>query len=628
MPAMARSRRMQAGWSSIKVPSLVALAVVGVGVLPAPAVASLTFRKAAAFTGGAPNSVAIGDLNGDGKRDLAVANGSGNVSVLLGTGAGAFGPATDSAVGANASSDPVSVAIGDLNGDGKRDLAVANVDLLSSGSDSVSVLLGTGSGTFDAATNLAVGSSPVSVAIGDLNGDGKRDLAVANSSGSVSVLLGTGTGTFGAATDFAVGASPRSVAIGDLNGDGKPDLAVANFGSFSVSVLLGTGSGTFGAATNYAVGQFPLSVAIGDLNGDGKPDLAVANRSSDNVSVLLGTGAGTFGAATNFALDSAPASVVIGDLNGDGKLDLALAASGVGSGADNVSVLLGTGTGTFSTPTDFAVGNAPFSVAIGDLNGDGEPDLATANSGSEGVSVLLNAPTADPSVGSLTFGASAPVSEGTVSAPQSVTLANNGSAPLVIQGFAFSGADPADFLISSDTCHAAVQPGGSCLLAVRFVPQAQGGRSASLTALTNAQTPPTISLAGTSGPPLQGTTGPTGPAGSAGLPGPTGPGGPRGSVGPTSTPIRRPDTRIGHGPAHTTKQRLAKFSFSSDKPGSHFECKLDKGRFKRCTSAFKHKVNPGKHVFQVRAIDAAGNVDQTPARYVWRVTALRRHTAH
>src|SRR5437588_211566 len=144
--------------------------------------------------------------------------------------------------------------------------------------------------SFSPATNFAVGSRPHSVVIGDLNGDGKPDLAVANAfSHTVSILLGTGTGSFEAATDFAVGSNPYSVAIGDLNGDGKPDLATANVGSNTVSILLGTGTGSFGAATDFAVGLTPLSVAIGDLNGDGKPDLATTNVGSTNVSILLNT---------------------------------------------------------------------------------------------------------------------------------------------------------------------------------------------------------------------------------------------------------------------------------------------------------------------------------------------------
>jgi thiamine pyrophosphokinase len=333
-------------------------------------------------TGTVPASLAIGDFNGDGKSDLAVANFStNNISILLGTGIGTFGAATNFGVG----TAPRSVAIGDFNGDGKSDLAVANDN-----SNNVSILLGTGTGTFGAATNFAAGTQPFSVAIGDFNGDGKSDLAVANfnfSSNNVSILLGTGTGTFGAATNFAVGANPESVAIGDFNGDGKSDLAVANFGSNNVSILLGTGTGTFGAATNFAVGTNPSSVAIGDFNGDGKSDLAVANQNSNNVSILLGTGTGTFGAATNFATGTVPASVAIGDFNGDGKSDLAVAIYAT----NNVSILFGTGTGTFGAATNFAVGSGPAFVATGDFNGDGRTDLAVANNNSSNVSILLNA---------------------------------------------------------------------------------------------------------------------------------------------------------------------------------------------------------------------------------------------
>jgi hypothetical protein len=227
---------------------------------------------------------------------------------------------------------------------------------------------------------------PYSVAIGDLNGDGNPDLAVANmGSNTVSVLLGTGTGNFGAKTDFATGNGPYSVAIGDVSGDGKLDLVTANNSSSTVSVLLGTGTGSFGAKTDFATGAGTVFVAIGDLNGDGKPDLAVANFYSNTVSVLLGTGTGSFGVKTDFASGTNPASVAIADLNGDGKPDLAVA----NFGSNAASVLLGTGTGSFGAKTDFATGGAPYWVAIRDLNGDGKPDLTVANRGSGTVSVLL-----------------------------------------------------------------------------------------------------------------------------------------------------------------------------------------------------------------------------------------------
>ena len=257
-----------------------------------------------------------------------------------------------------------SVAVGDFNGDGKQDLATANSNL-----GNVSVLLGNGAGSFSAATNFAVGgTSPQSVAVGDFNGDGKEDLAVANQgSNNVSVVLGDGTGGFSAPANFGVGSNPISVAVGDFNGDGKQDLAVANQGvnqgTDTVSVLLGNGAGGFSAATNFAVGTFPFSVAVGDFNGDGNQDLAVSNNAS-SVSVLLGDGAGGFSVATGFHVGISPTSVVVGDFNGDGNQDFATA----NQNSLNVSVLLGNGNGTFQPAINFGVGTNPFSVTVGDFN--------------------------------------------------------------------------------------------------------------------------------------------------------------------------------------------------------------------------------------------------------------------
>jgi hypothetical protein len=210
-------------------------------------------------------------------------------------------------------------------------------------SDSVSVLLGNGNGTFQSAVNFAVGVFPNAVAVADVNGDGRPDLVVTNDgTNSVSVLLGNGDGTFQSAVNYGVGPHPNSVAVADVNGDGHPDLVVANYGSSSspgntVSVLLGNGDGTFQSAVNYTVGKSPRFLAVADVNGDGHPDLITANLNSNTVSVLLGNGNGTFKAAQNFGVGAYPTAVAVGDVNGDGIPDLVAA----NAGSDNVSVLLG-----------------------------------------------------------------------------------------------------------------------------------------------------------------------------------------------------------------------------------------------------------------------------------------------
>ena len=176
--------------------------------------------------------------------------------------------------------------------------------------------------------------------------------------------------------NYGAGDWPHSVAIGDLNGDGDPDLAVANRGSDNVSVLLGNGDGTFQSAVNYGAGDGPSSVAIGDLNGDGDPDLAVANWLSDNVSVLLGNGDGTFQAAVNYGAGDESS---LCRHRRPGWRRRPGPGRGESGRADNVSVLLGNGDGTFQSAVNYGAGDSLQSVAIGDLDGDDDLDLAVAN---------------------------------------------------------------------------------------------------------------------------------------------------------------------------------------------------------------------------------------------------------
>jgi hypothetical protein len=326
-----------------------------------------------------PLSVAVGDFTGSGILDLAVANVRSNtVSVLLGNGDGTFQPAVNYAVGLG----PLSVAVGDFNHDGFPDLAVANAD-----SDSVSVLLGNGDGTFQAATNYNVGSLPVSVAVGDFTGNGILDLAVANGdSNTVSVLRGNGDGTFQPMATYAVGVAPVFVAVGEFIRNGILDLAVANDGDNTVSILMGNGNGSFQSAVNYRVGSGPSSVAVDDFDQDGNLDLAVANVFSQTVSVLLGNGDGTFEPAVDYPVGVYPLSVVSGDFTRNGIADLAVANS-----PDNtVSVLSGNGDGTFTLSETDRIGPSPASLAVGDFNGDGALDLVVATSGNSALDVLLN----------------------------------------------------------------------------------------------------------------------------------------------------------------------------------------------------------------------------------------------
>ncbi|MDQ2806248.1 MAG: VCBS repeat-containing protein, partial [Chloroflexota bacterium] len=346
--------------------------------------------------GSHPQSVATADFNGDGRLDLATANGwADSVTVLLGTGMGGFSPAPGSpfAVGGG----PISLAAADFNGDGHPDLAILNLY-----DYTVTVVLGTGSGAFTAAPGspFALGGSPQSVVAADFNGDGFLDLAFGNYENRVTVLLGTGTGGFSPApgSPFAVGSRPILVAAVDFNGDGRLDLATANQGDNTVTVLLGTARGGFSPAPGspFGVSGSPRDVAAADFNGDGYPDLALPTRPnpySTNVTVLLGDGLGGLSPAPGspFAVGDSMFAVAVADFNGDNHPDLAVTDVTYYSTA---VVLLGDGGGGFSAATSHSVGRSPYSLVTADFNGDGQWDLATASYEDSNVTVLLNSCTA------------------------------------------------------------------------------------------------------------------------------------------------------------------------------------------------------------------------------------------
>ncbi|PYS98341.1 MAG: hypothetical protein DMF63_16965 [Acidobacteria bacterium] len=325
--------------------------------------------------GNIPTNLAVADFNNDMKADIAVTNQvSNDVSILLGTGTGAFLPQTLITAG----SGPYAIVAGKFNADSNFDLAVAN-----SGSNNVSVFLGNGNGTFSAATNFFVGSTPISIADGDLNNDGKQDLAVANFgsffSGSVSILIGNGTGGFTQGTTVRTRSQPSFVAIANLNStDSNRDLVVTSFGSNSATTFFGNGNATFVVGQNLATPIGPVSVEVADLGvPDGMPDFVIANYNADSITTCFNTSpAGTFSCSGVAAGGPNPISVAADDYLGSGMKIPAVALSG--------SNILKVNT------TNINVGANPNAVESADLNGDGRVDLISVNSGSNDVSVALN----------------------------------------------------------------------------------------------------------------------------------------------------------------------------------------------------------------------------------------------
>jgi hypothetical protein len=432
-------------------------------------------------------SVAVGDVNGDGRLDVVMVNkcsdsgcviGRGSLGVMLGHGDGTFQPAvTYDSGGIYAQA----VAIADLNGDHKLDIVVIN-----EASNTVGVLLGNGNGTFQPAVIYGSGGMhPWSVAIADVNGDGRPDIIVTNSctdsncDGTVGVLLGNSNGAFQAPVTYPSGGTGAvSVAVADVNHDGKPDLLVDNqcVGICStlkggVAVLLGNGDGTFQTAISYDSGGYPAnSVAVADVNRDGNTDLLVSNLDLNTVGVLLGNGDGTFQPAVTYSSDpGSPASVVVSvgvaDVNGDGKPDLLVVNQSIGGNGNNggsVAVLLGNGDGTFQAAVNYLSGGyQSLRVAVGDVNGDGRPDLLVAsqcsfnslecsgpvNKTTGVVGVLLNNVGAPPTTTSLVSSVNpadinwvvtytATVTSQSGGALQGTVLFNDGAAPVATETLA------------------------------------------------------------------------------------------------------------------------------------------------------------------------------------------------
>jgi Bacterial Ig-like domain (group 3)/FG-GAP-like repeat len=352
-------------------------------------------------------AVVIADVNNDGLPDVITGNNDGTVGIMLGSGGGALSSEVTCASGGTLAT---SIAVADVNGDGKPDIVVSTWGGQSNGDSSVAVLLGNGNGTFQAPVLYDSGwPNGGSLAVADVNGDGKPDIVILNSNGTgvadVGVLLNNGTGAFQPVTNYDSGGDALSgLAIADINGDSKPDIVLSAIKSNSVSVLLGDGNGTFQSPIVSSAGGYPLQIAAVDVNGDGIPDVEMGDFVADGqASVLFGEGTGAFRLPVAFASGGYWSNtLVVSDVNQDGKPDLIIgncgntATSTCGSAIPgNVAVLLGNGNGTFQSAVTFGSGgNSLFALAVGDLNGDGKPDIVTSSNTSPAlITVLLNSST-------------------------------------------------------------------------------------------------------------------------------------------------------------------------------------------------------------------------------------------
>jgi uncharacterized repeat protein (TIGR01451 family) len=414
--------------------------------------AAVDFAAATSYpVGTSPAAVAVGDFNGDGKPDIAVANtGSGNVSILLGNGDGTFQVAVNFSSGNN----PTKVALGDFNADGKLDLALFQPgDTLVSRAGSVSILLGNGDGTFQAPKTLALSENALVVGVADFNLDNKSDIAVGDTNpnsalGTLNVFIGNGDGTFQPAKQTPFPTNSGGFVTADFNGDLKPDVAVIS--QNGIQILLGNGDGTFSTGVTVHVTYTGLSspdyesVATADLNHDGKVDLVVGSRviqgcgpippcttTFTRISAFLGNGDGSFqgeqvaaNGVSSFLAGAIPRGSEIdrpfvGDFNGDGKLDLAYRLKSVEFNSTSIQIRLGKGDGTFSSPVTSGLLNVtPFanSIAVAqDLNADKLTDLIALVGTANDIDVLLNtSPTSGADLAIVSSGASPdPVGVGT-----------------------------------------------------------------------------------------------------------------------------------------------------------------------------------------------------------------------
>jgi FG-GAP-like repeat/IPT/TIG domain/Secretion system C-terminal sorting domain/FG-GAP repeat len=441
-------------------PVLGVLPVFGQPVPGGPFLSTSFMTKTQVTTGIYPHSVVPADFNGDGKVDLFVARGSSSVNTVLpNTSVGgnmSFGAPVQVA---NSGTDEEGAAAGDLDGDGKPDLVVTN----GVGGASISIYRNTSTGStisFAPRVDLPVVGGPYGVTIGDLDGDGKPDIVVANNGANqVSFYRNTsvaGSLSFAARLDITVGSTPFGIAIGDLDGDGKPDIVVNGEGPVNSLFVLQNNSTpgqlAFGTPIDIAYTGGGFNAVIGDFDGDGKPDIAVAASGIQVFRNLSTPGNFSFSGAQVFDGGAYVYYIAVADLDGDGKPDLSAAI-----GFSNTVVALhntsGSGTISFDGPVSYGAGADPRYLALGDVDGDGRPDMLVANTADTAISVLRNLIGANESPVVLNFTPSSGVS-GTV-----VTI--TGQNLVGVTGVSFGGVPAASFTVNSATGITAVVGGGA-----------------------------------------------------------------------------------------------------------------------------------------------------------------------
>ena len=458
-------------------------------------------------TGQGPAWGAVADFNKDGKLDVVVPNSpSQNISILLGNGDGSMQPAVNIPF---PELSPSFVVTGDFNNDGNPDFAVFSSWCPNFVNAPLVTYLGKGDGTFQSPVSSNIsglsscGALNAMVA-GDFNGDGKLDLGMlltVNTGPEIAIMLGNGDGTFQAPkVTAAPGGRATWLSVGDLNKDGKLDAVVVQYMNNQIQVFLGNGDGTFQAPTTLATGRLPGFSVLGDFNGDGNLDIFVGNQQDVNAEIYLGVGDGTFLAPSIVSVqptNSPPSIEVVGDFNLDGNLDVLLTHND--NRGTGITLLLGNGDGTFQTAQNYLVSGGSSVTAVGDFNGDGAPDALLVDTGEEFISILLNQtpPPIAVAPSSLAFGNQL---VGSTSAAQVIKVSNNGSTATTI-GVAISG----DFA-ETNTCPvnpATLAPATSCNISVTFKPTATGPLNGSVTVTDPLPgSPQVIALSGTGVAPI------------------------------------------------------------------------------------------------------------------------------